>query len=100
LEPGLTHTLSLKLYYVNLGTGGNSTPETLDYTGFVPNQQYRMDIMDPAAAPDSVASDDVLARVFRTEVTDPTVLAPTTITFDLTPFAGTTVRLRFAEVDN
>ena len=31
---------------------------------------------------------------------DPTTLAPTTITLDLTPFAGQTVRLRFAEVDN
>ena len=55
--------------------------------------------MDPAAPPDSVAAADVLAQVFRTEEGDPPTLGPTTVTFDLTPFAGTTVRLRFAEVD-
>jgi hypothetical protein len=98
LEAGFTHTLSFILYLQNQG-GAFATPETLDYTVF-PNQQYRVDIVSPAAPPDSVASADVLAAVFRTEVGDPLTLGPTTVTFDLTPFAGTTVRLRFAEVDN
>jgi hypothetical protein len=48
----------------------------------------------------SVAPGDILATVFQTKVGDPLTLAPTPITFDLTPFAGTTVRIRFAEVDN
>ena len=56
--------------------------------------------MDPAAALDSVAPADVLLNVFQTQTGDPTTLAPTQLTADLTPFAGQTVRLRFAEVDN
>jgi hypothetical protein len=49
---------------------------------------------------DSVAPGDILANVFRTTPASPPILAPTLITFDLTPFAGQTIRLRFAEVDN
>jgi hypothetical protein len=41
-----------------------------------------------------------LATVFRTEVGDPLSMEPTPMTVDLSQFAGSTVRLRFAEVDN
>ena len=85
------------------GDGGSArpfaTPNTLDPAVF-PNQQYRVDILKPTSDPFSVASADVLARIFRTEEGDPNTLAPTRMTFDLTPYAGQTVRLRFAEVDN
>jgi hypothetical protein len=66
----------------------------------IPNQQYRVDILRPSAPVDSVAPGDVLATVFQTEVGDPASLAPTPVSFDLSGFAGTTVRIRFAEVDN
>jgi len=56
--------------------------------------------MDPTAPVDSVAPGDVLASLFQTKVGDPASLAPTVMTFDLSQFAGRTVRLRFAEVDN
>jgi hypothetical protein len=92
------HKLSFFLYY-NTFAPGFFTPDTLDFTGS-PNQQYRVDVLKPTADPFSVDPNDVLARIFRTEVGDPTTLAPTIKTFDLTPFAGQTVRLRFAEVDN
>jgi hypothetical protein len=98
LEPNAKHTLSFFLYYHNFAPGF-ATPDTLDRTVF-PNQQYRVDVLKPSANPFSVDPNDVLARIFRTEVGDPTTLDPTTKTFDLTPFAGQTVRLRFAEVDN
>ncbi len=98
LEPNAEHTLSFILYYRNLA-GQFSTPDTLDYNTF-PNQQYRVDILKPSADPFSVAPDDVLATVFRTNVGDPGTLEPTPMTFDLSPYAGQTVRLRFAEVDN
>jgi Ca2+-binding RTX toxin-like protein len=52
--------------------------------------------MDPAAPLNSVAAGDVLATIFQTQNGDPQTLAPTPITFELTPFAGQTVRLRFA----
>lgn len=56
--------------------------------------------MRPTAPVTSVAPGDVLATVFQTKVGDPLTLAPTPVSFDLSSFAGTTVRIRFAEVDN
>jgi hypothetical protein len=91
-------SLSLILYYDNQA-GVFCTPNSLSTTAGC-NQQYRVDIMNPAAPVDSVAPVDVLATVFQTAVGDPLTLAPRAITFDLSAFAGTTVRLRFAEVDN
>ena len=98
LEPGLRHVLSFDLYYNN-HSGGFATPPTLDIGAF-PNQQYRVDVLRPTADLFSVAPGDVLATVFQTREDDPAILAPTRITFDLSAFAGTTVALRFAEVDN
>lgn len=92
------HTLSFMLYYQNLAQGF-SNPQSLDFN-VSPNQQYRIDIMDPSAPVDSVAPADILANVFKTTAASPMTMAPTPITFDLTPFAGQTIRLRFAEVDN
>jgi len=98
LEAGLRHELRFVLYYDNAALDF-ATPNTLDFN-VSPNQQYRVDILDPNAPVTSVAAGDVLATVFRTEVGDPATLGPTTISFDLTPYAGRTVRIRFAEVDN
>ncbi len=96
LEPGFKHTLSFDIYYKNWA-GSFVTPDSLNPG--VRNQQYRVDIMKPSAPVTSVAPGDVLATVFQTKVGDPLTMAPTKITFDLSPYAGTTVRLRFAEVD-
>ncbi len=63
------------------------------------NQHFRVDIMDPSAPVDDVGS-GVLLNVFLTLPGDSTSLPYTTITADLTPFAGLTIRLRFARVDN
>lgn len=76
-----------------------SAPPTLDFNGG-PNEQYRFDVMKPGAPVDSVASGDVLATLFRTVDGDPQVLRPVMKALDLTPFAGQTVRIRLAEVDN
>lgn len=64
------------------------------------NQQYRIDLVDPAAAIESLASDDVLATVFRTQPGDPLTLSPTPVTIDLSPWEGQTIRLRVAQMDN
>jgi hypothetical protein len=98
LASGMEHRLSFYLYYENRA-GEFFTPRTLDYTVF-PNQQYRVDILRPKANPFTVDPDDIRATLFRTRVGDPNSLPPTLMTFDLTRFAGKTVRLRFAEVDN
>jgi hypothetical protein len=98
LEANFNHTLSFVLYYNNQGVDF-ATPPTLDYSVF-PNQQYRVDVLRPTASVTSVAPGDVLATVFRTDVGEPPTLVPTPISIDLSGFAGTTVRIRFAEVDN
>ncbi len=64
------------------------------------NQQYRIDLVDPAASIESVASDDVLATVFQTQPGDPLTLSPTPVTIDLSPWEGQTIRLRVAQMDN
>jgi len=98
LEPAATHILTFTLGYENDAVGF-ATPASLNFTGFA-NQQYRVDIMRTGAPVTSVAASDVLARVFRTEIGGPATMAPSVMSFNLTPFAGQTVRIRFAEVDN
>jgi hypothetical protein len=71
------------------------TPPTLDFT-VVPNQQFRADIISPSDPLDTVR---ILSRVFATTVGMPSVFS-TRVSFNMAPFAGQTVRLRFAEVDN
>jgi hypothetical protein len=65
-----------------------------------PNEQFRIDVMDPEAPVRSVESGDVLKSVFRTEVGDPRHRRWFKVHANLTSFAGETVTLRFAEVDN
>jgi len=100
LEPYWTHQLSLLVYYHSFAPLATPSPETLDNGIPAANQQYRVDVMKPTASPESVNPEDILATVFATKTGDPEELGPTPITVDLTPFAGQTVRLRFAEVDN
>ena len=92
------YTLHLIVFYVNHYTRFY-TPDTLSSDG-VANQQYRIDIIKPEAPMDTMAEDEVLASVFRTEVGDPNHLDPTEVTFDLSPWDGQTVRLRLVAVDN
>lgn len=95
LEPGRTHTLSFKTYYQN-DSGLWSTPQSLEVNQS--NQQYRVDIMKPTSTPRSMVAGDILSVVYRTVAGDPMVRAPFDVSADLTPFAGQTVRLRFAAV--
>ncbi len=103
--PADAETLSFLVYYENRGivfyTPDNLDPE-LGPPGPNPNrnQQYRIDLMDPDAPMDSVAAGDVLRNLFWTEVGDPASLAATLVSEDISQFAGSTVRLRLAEVDN
>jgi hypothetical protein len=73
------------------------SPETLD-PGSAPNEQYRIDVMRPAAAIDSVSPGDILATAFRTATGGPGSLAPVLTTVDLSAFAGQIVRIRLAVV--
>jgi len=94
---GGAQALSLIAYYRSsapmvTGPGLDATSEN--------NQQYRIDVIKPSAPITSVDPGDILLNVFATETGDPATLAPETISANLTPFAGQTVRLRIAEVDN
>ena len=92
--------LRFTLFYDNHVAGAFHAPDSLDHELRKPNQQYRVDVMDPSAAIDSVARDDVLATIFRTRPGDPDELAPRAIRFDLSRWVGKKVRIRFAQVDN
>ena len=102
LEPYYTHQLSLTAYYASnapLVAQGNLDPGGLMEEG-PPNQQYRIDVMKPSAALDSLAPGDILATVFAAKTGDSASMGATSFSADLTPFAGQTVRLRMVEVDN
>lgn len=91
--------LHLTVFYVNM-SDGFSSPETLDFNLLEPNQQLRIDVMTPGSPIDSVAKGDVLVNVFRTSSGDPARREPAAVSVDLSPWAGQTVRLRIAGVDN
>jgi hypothetical protein len=84
--------------YVNNQAVVYSNPASLDWN-VLPNQQARIDIMNPAAPIDDVGA-GVLLNMFATPPGTPPVIPYTTVTANLSPFAGTSVRLRIAEVDN
>src|SRR5688572_4335047 len=91
------YTLHATVFYVNAGP--LTSPETLDYDNTA-NQQYRIDIVAPSAPIDSLAAAHVLANVFRTSPGDVDRREPFAVTVDLSKWAGQTVRLRLAGVDN
>ena len=64
-----------------------------------PNQQLRIDIMDPNAPVDDVGA-GVLLNILKPTGNDEFVFGYAPVGADLSAFAGQTVRLRFAEVDN
>jgi uncharacterized protein DUF4214 len=86
-------SLSFFLAYNNTNTTFVTLP-TLAYTG---NQQFRIDVITTTANIESVAAGDVLANLYQSKPGDPLVISPTLFTYDLSAFAGQTVRLRFAE---
>jgi len=91
----------LTLYAYYNSSASLTTPESGSLSpGILPNQQYRIDVMDPTAPVDSVDPEDILAPVFATKTGDPQSMAPKVLSADLTKFGGQTVRLRMAEVDN
>jgi hypothetical protein len=90
------YRLHLTLFYVNAGVFSASEIETR----IEDDQQYRIDLVRPSAPVASLAKEDVLATIFRGRPDDPPRREPTEISFDLSPWAGQTVRLRLASADN
>ena len=89
--------LHLSVFYA--GAGGFSSPQTLAHDE-PDNQQFRIDVVAPSAPIDSVARGDVLVNVFKTSAGDPDRREPSTVSADLSRWAGETVRVRLASTDN
>lgn len=100
LEPGTAYKLSLLAYYDSYSALTTPSPNTLsvdeEVLGPKPNQQFRIDVMEPDSAPDSVNPADILLNLFHTRNGGPRRMEPTRFVGDLGPFAGQAVRLRIA----
>ena len=92
------NTLTFAMFYTSAAP--LASPDRLTFDGCEPNQQFRVEIMDASAPVTSTSPKHVLATVFQTEPDDPSTIAPRTVSFDLSPWAGERVRIRFAQVDN
>ena len=90
--------LHLSVFYA--GVGGLSSPRSLAYDEPGANQQFRIDLVAPSAPIDSVAHGDVLVNIFKTSPGDPDRREPSTVSVDVSRWAGRTVRLRLAATDN
>ncbi|HVO55031.1 MAG TPA: hypothetical protein VMT37_11530 [Solirubrobacterales bacterium] len=102
LPPYSTSILSLTVYYKSDAPIVVPNPNTL-LTGpgaTFDNQQLRVDVTKPTAPIESVAAEDILATPFANANGDPEIMAPKTVTADLSAFAGQTVRLRLANAIN
>lgn len=97
VSPGTDETLSMVVYYDSHAI--LAAPPSLSYE-VEPNQQYRIDLIKPSAPIESLEPSDVLATLFHTVTEGPETQGYQTVSFNLAPFAGQTVRLRLAAVGN
>jgi len=90
--------------YINNHAIDFFSPATLDFSTAVLNQQFRVDILSPAADPFSVSASDILLNIYQTQPGNPLVSGYNTVMTDLTTLfsvhPGETLRLRFAAADN
>lgn len=96
--PAGSHPMLTARLYVQNEADDFSAPASLDYTT-VPNQQARFDLLNPAAAPTDVGA-GVLQTLYASQPGDAPMGGYITVSADLSAYAGSTIRLRFAEVDN
>lgn len=88
-------------YFINNVNGTFATPNTLDFTLAVANQQTRVDVITTSADPFSVMPADVLLALLAPNANTAAYQAfAASLTAFLQAHEGETLRLRFAEVDN
>lgn len=97
LPAGSHPQLSARIYVGNEAPDFHA-PATLDYTN-VPNQQARFDVVNPGGALTDLGA-GVLQNIYKSQPGDAAMSGYVTVSADLSAYAGTTVRLRFSEVDN
>ncbi|HET7038625.1 MAG TPA: hypothetical protein VFH97_01980 [Gemmatimonadales bacterium] len=93
-----TATLRVTIYLVSSAAFVNGQDIGLRWDS-LPNQQFRVDVVDPAAEVTDVGA-GVLLNVYRTMPGDSLSSGYIELSANLTAFAGRTVRIRFAETDN
>jgi hypothetical protein len=91
------YRVHLTVFYVDTA-GFVATDPSIQTIG--DDQQYRIDLVLPSAPVTSLAKGHLLATIFQGKPGDPLSRSPTPVTFDLTPWAGQTVRLRLTSADN
>lgn len=97
LDPYFTHQLSMTLGYTSRAPIVAANTLHVDPgPSAAENQQLRVDVVKPTAPIESLNPEDILATPFANKTGDPQVLAPATISADLSNFAGQTVRIRIA----
>jgi hypothetical protein len=101
LEANSRHTLSFDWFAQNTAAGGLLNPGTMDYSG-APNQQFRVDLV-PTSFSDwfgPSASNGILANILAPVAQPYPVSSFSNLAFDLTPWAGSTVRVAFRAAEN
>lgn len=93
------YRLHLTVFYVNRGRFFSGATVS-SRNAINDEQQYRIDILSATAPVDSMAKEHVLATLFEAKPGDPSRLAPTDLSLDLSPWSGRTVRLRLAVGEN
>ena len=98
-------TLSFDLFIGNRAElFATPAPGSLDFGINAANQQARIDILKGSATAFSLVGSDVLLNVYQSNSGDALISGYTHLSFDVTGLVnanlGTTLRLRFAEVDN
>jgi hypothetical protein len=91
------YRLHMKVFYVN-ASGFSAIDPSRQTLG--DDQQYRIDILSPSAPLMTTAKSQLFATIFQGKPGDPLTQPPTAVTFDLSPWAGQTVRLRLTSADN
>ena len=98
------YTLFATVFYQNTWSAirdpGHFKLTDENQTQWYQNQQYRVEIIDPAAPVDTVEPDDIWGTVYKTESGDPPHLEPIRVQFDLSPWQVETIRLRLTSVSH
>ncbi len=98
LEPSATHLLTGTFRYESFAPMVTPSPNTLDITQEIDNQQDFVDVIKPTAPLTTTNPSDILATAFATHTGSPEEIPATHFSADLSAFAGQTVRLRAATV--
>jgi hypothetical protein len=91
------YRLHMTVFYVN-SSGFSAIDPSRQTLG--DDQQYRIDILSPSAPVTSIAKGQLFATIYQGKPGDPLTRPPTAVNFDLSPWAGQTVRLRLTSADN